>query len=73
MAGYLFEWDPAKADQNWREHGVGFDEAITTFSDPFSVHLPDPDHSRGEQRYLVLGSRIRAACWWGDVPLSVES
>ena len=55
MAGYLLEWDPIKADTNQRKHGVSFDEAITVFSDPLSVLIPDPDHSVGEERYLVLG------------------
>jgi hypothetical protein len=55
MKGYLFEWDVAKADDNDRKHGVTFDEAMTAFSDPFSILLPDPHHSLGEQRYLVLG------------------
>jgi uncharacterized DUF497 family protein len=55
MKGYLFEWDVAKAEDNHRKHGVTFDEAMTAFSDPLSILLPDPDHSLGEQRYLVLG------------------
>ena len=41
-----------------RKHGVTFDEAITAFSDPLAMLLPDPDHSLGEARYLVLGSPI---------------
>jgi uncharacterized DUF497 family protein len=56
MAGYQFEWDATKAEANRRKHGVMFDEAITAFSDPLAVLLPDPDHSIGEQRYLVLGT-----------------
>lgn len=60
MAGYLFEWDAAKADENRRKHGVTFDEAITAFSDPLAMLLPDPDHSIGEQRYLVLGTSSQA-------------
>jgi uncharacterized DUF497 family protein len=56
MAGYLFEWDAAKAAANQRKHGVTFDEAITAFSDPLALLLPDPEHSIGEQRYLVLGT-----------------
>ena len=56
MAGYLFEWDVAKAEANRRKHGVAFDEAITAFSDPLAMLLPDPDHSIGEKRYLVLGT-----------------
>ena len=55
MAGYQFEWDAEKAAANERKHGVRFEEAITAFSDPLAMLLPDPDHSIGEQRYLVLG------------------
>lgn len=56
MAGYQFEWDATKAAANERKHGVTFEEAITAFSDPLALLLPDPDHSIGEQRYLVLGT-----------------
>ena len=28
---YEFEWDPAKADANFRKHEVSFDEAVTVF------------------------------------------
>ena len=30
---YRFEWDPAKARSNLREHTVSFDEASTVFGD----------------------------------------
>ena len=53
---YQFEWDVDKAAANLRKHGVSFDEAVTAFGDPLSVLLPDPDHSVGEERYLVLGT-----------------
>lgn len=56
---YLFEWHPRKAEQNVRKHGVAFDEACTVFGDPLSVLKLDPDHSLGEQRYLVLGMSSR--------------
>ncbi len=52
---YQFEWDADKAAANLRKHSVAFDEAVTAFGDPLSVLLPDPDHSLGEERYLVLG------------------
>ena len=57
--GYIFEWDPAKAESNWRKHGVTFDEAATVFGDPLSVLMPDPDHSLGEQRFVLLGTSSR--------------
>ena len=53
---YQFEWDANKAAANLRKHGVSFDEAVTAFGDPLSVLLPDPDHSTGEERYLVMGT-----------------
>jgi uncharacterized DUF497 family protein len=52
---YQFEWDADKAATNLRKHGVSFDEAVTAFGDPLSLLLLDPDHSLGEERYLVLG------------------
>ena len=52
---YQFEWDADKAATNLRKHGVSFDEAVTAFGDRLSLLLPDPDHSLGEERYLVLG------------------
>jgi hypothetical protein len=52
---YSFEWDPKKAASNLKDHGVSFDEAITVFGDMLAMNMPDPDHSEGEQRFLVLG------------------
>ncbi|MBS0184478.1 MAG: BrnT family toxin [Nitrospira sp.] len=51
-----FEWDDEKAKANLKKHRVGFDEAITVFTDPFSVTIPDPGHSADEQRYVDIGS-----------------
>ncbi len=57
---YNFEWDPRKAAANLKKHGVSFEEAITTFGDPLSLNMPDPDHSEGEQRFIVLGTSARS-------------
>ena len=50
-----FEWDPAKAIVNIEKHKVAFDEAASAFGDPLSLTVPDPKHSEGEYRYLLLG------------------
>ena len=50
-----FEWDPTKAAANLAKHGVSFGEASTVFHDPLSVTTPDPRHSRGEERFAILG------------------
>jgi uncharacterized DUF497 family protein len=54
-----FVWSPRKAPANERKHGVGFPEATTVFDDDLSVAIPDPDHSEGEARYLLLGMSSR--------------
>ena len=50
-----FEWDPDKAGENLKKHGVDFVEASTIFGDPLEVTIPDPARSEGEARFLSLG------------------
>jgi len=50
-----FKWNPNKAKKNIAKHGVSFDEAATVFSDPLSMTYDDPDHSYGENRYIIIG------------------
>jgi uncharacterized DUF497 family protein len=50
-----FEWDQNKAKKNIEKHGVAFDEAVTVFSDSFSMTYDDPDHSSDENRYIIIG------------------
>lgn len=56
---YNFEWDPRKGEANLKKHGVSFEEAVTAFGDVLSMNMPDPDHSEGEQRFIVLGNSAR--------------
>jgi uncharacterized DUF497 family protein len=51
-----FTWDPRKATQNIRKHGVSFEEAASVFGDPLAVTFHDPDHSVGEARFLTFGT-----------------
>lgn len=51
----VFQWDKDKANSNARKHGVSFLEAAWAFADPFSLTIPDPDHSIGEERFILLG------------------
>ncbi|MBI3608598.1 MAG: BrnT family toxin [Nitrospirae bacterium] len=52
---YQFEWDPAKARQNAKRHGVPFERAATVFLDPDALSEFDEEHSRGEDRWITLG------------------
>jgi uncharacterized DUF497 family protein len=51
-----FEWDEDKAKANLTKHRVGFDEAVTVFTDPSSITIHDHDHSADEQRFIDIGS-----------------
>ncbi|MFZ5560728.1 MAG: BrnT family toxin [Pseudomonadota bacterium] len=50
-----FEWDPRKAESNFRKHGVSFAEAAEVFHDPLALTLFDEDHSAHEERWVTLG------------------
>ena len=50
-----FEWDDAKAKANLRKHGISFGDATSAFYDALSITIPDPDHSAGEHRFLLIG------------------
>jgi uncharacterized DUF497 family protein len=50
-----FEWDRLKDEENRRKHGVAFIDALSAFKDPLSVTVRDPDHSEGEERFILLG------------------
>ena len=51
-----FEWDENKARSNLAKHDVSFEEASTVFGDPLSLTIPDPAHSRAEDRSVVIGN-----------------
>jgi uncharacterized DUF497 family protein len=50
-----FEWDVAKAEANWKKHGVSFELAREVFRDPFAVLRVDERADYGEERFVVIG------------------
>ena len=50
-----FEWDGAKNRANMLKHGVSFEEASSVFYDINALLLDDPDHSKEEDRFLIIG------------------
>jgi hypothetical protein len=50
-----FEWDDRKDAENRRKHGISFGEAQTVFFDERALLIADPDHSTGEDRFILLG------------------
>ncbi|MBL4658830.1 MAG: BrnT family toxin [Alcanivoracaceae bacterium] len=57
MNGLKFEWDENKNISNQKKHSVSFEEAKTVFFDELARLIPDPDHSIGEQRYILMGKQ----------------
>jgi len=54
-----FEWDTNKARWNLAKHGVSFEESSTVFGDPRSLTIPDPVHSKVEERFVTIGTSHR--------------
>lgn len=52
---YNFEWDPAKARRNSRDHKVSFERASQVFLDPYMLSIEDEEHSEEEDRWITLG------------------
>ena len=51
-----FDWDDAKAESNYRKHGVDFETATEVFADPLAVDRFDEDSAGfGEYRFLITG------------------
>ena len=55
IIGMNVTWDEAKNLSNQKKHDVSFEEAETVFYDDDSVLFDDPDHSVGEERFLIIG------------------
>jgi uncharacterized DUF497 family protein len=48
-------WDEDKNKENIRKHKISFEEAETVFYDPNGKIIHDPDHSKEEDRFIILG------------------
>jgi uncharacterized DUF497 family protein len=55
MNNLAFSWDDGKAKNNLKKHKVSFEEASTVFFDENAIEYFDPDHSKDEDRFLMLG------------------
>jgi len=55
MNSLSFEWDEDKNQGNQKKHGISFEEAETVFYDDNAVQFWDDNHSKMEDRFLMLG------------------
>jgi hypothetical protein len=54
-----FEWNKAKAEKNWRTHGISFEGSTTAFNDPFAIDFADDRKDYGEMRFVIIGMAER--------------
>jgi uncharacterized protein len=50
-----FEWDPEKAETNFRKHGISFGQACKAFSDPRAIEVFDDSGLPDEDRANLIG------------------
>ena len=50
-----FEWNEAKANDNYVKHGISFDLASKAFNDPFAIEFLDQRRDYAEERFVILG------------------
>lgn len=55
-----FEWDENKNQINQRKHRISFEEAKTVFYDEEALVQEDPEHSKEEDRFIILGLSRKA-------------
>jgi uncharacterized DUF497 family protein len=48
-----YSWDPRKASENLRKHGVDFADAVLALEDENALTIEDRDHD--ERRFKTLG------------------
>jgi len=71
------EWDPEKAAQNLKKHGVDFADAATVLSDELAVTILDD--SEDEERFVTMGTDalgrvlVVAYAWPGEEPRIISA
>lgn len=55
----VYEWDEEKNIENYKKHGIWFEEAQTIWADQNAKELYDTDHSDNEDRWIRIGVNIQ--------------
>lgn len=50
-----FEWDPWKAEANFKKHQVRFAEALAVFDDDNAITITDDESDPDETRFVSMG------------------
>lgn len=60
MIDIHFEWDVNKDNLNQIKHKISFMEAQSVFEDDNALLIADPDHSKDEDRFIIMGMSEKA-------------
>lgn len=55
-----FEWDPGKAEANYKKHRVHFAEAEPVFADDMAITIADDESDPQERRFVAIGMGVKA-------------
>jgi uncharacterized DUF497 family protein len=50
------DWDPQKAEANFKKHGVRFSETEPVFEDDHAITIRDDESDPSEQRFIAIGA-----------------
>ena len=56
MVPVSFDWNEGNRDKNWVKHMMSTKECEEAFFNKPHIIAPDPDHSKNERRYSLLGT-----------------
>lgn len=54
-----FEWDPRKAEANFKKHGIRFAETESVFVDDFAITITDDESDLHEKRFVSIGKGVK--------------
>ena len=69
-----FEWDPDKADANFRKHGVQFSTEVEgVFGDDVAISITDDESGASEERFIAIGMGLRRPVSWSSSTLTAAT
>ena len=66
------EWDPRKAEANFKKHEVRFTEAEPVFGDDLAVTNTDDESDPHELRYVSIGTGMKGRVLWWFTAIAAE-
>ena len=62
-------WDPGKAAQNLKKHGVRFADSVLVLDDPYALTVEDSESSPEERHWVTMGADAQGQVSGGGLQL----